>query len=289
MTTDATHVRAPSGFERFVVALESFGLNAARLLLALTITLAVLLFLAALTELVASGLHYQIATSSDKNHVATITFTPNFANLTADGHRQTSSDHPIIFNRDAALLKSKDALIGARLASLSEAGLGIGCDEAGKCADLGKQHAVMAQNWGSDEISAFETKVALGAPIPKTDPTAFYGAYGFGSEDDALKAEWDAVNTCLGVYNERNGNLYLQKTPELFSAVEAQCDYDYNRALANELDTRPKDWTILDTAFVMTLIWVLVGLGVTIVTIALTIMFFRLEKNFRWLRNLERL
>ena len=123
--------------------------------------------------------------------------------------------------------------------------------------------------------------------MPST--ASYYGAYGFGSEEDALKAEWDAVNSCLRAFKAKNGNLYYQKAPELFDAVAAQCGNDYQSALRGELAERPENWTFLDTARVMMNVWVLVGLGSAIILIALTIIFFRLEVSFRALRNLNRL
>jgi hypothetical protein len=150
----------------------------------------------------------------------------------------------------------------------------------------------MESGWKTDDVRAgFRdgSPVSYLKDLDVVDLSPYYGPYGFGTENNVLKAEWDAVNNCLTAYRTKNGNLYIQKAPELFGGLEAQCDHDYNAALQRELSTRPKDWSLMDSAQVLYLVWSVVGLGSAIILIALTILFFRLEVSFRALRNLNRI
>jgi len=87
------------------------------------------------------------------------------------------------------------------------------------------------------------------------DASPFHDSHGFGSEIDSLKAEWAAVNSCLDAYRSKKGNLYIQKAPELFGAIAAQCDANYNTALLAELKNRPANWSIVNAAMLTYTVW----------------------------------
>lgn len=278
-------------FARIVSNLEVFGLNAARLILAVVISISVIFFVLGLVTLVLEGFKHQRATSAGKYRINSITYAPNFSNVRLRGRSLTNADDPLTQDRVAAVSKTRDQLVAERQASQSEAGV-CDVDENRKCFDLERQKNHIALRWTSAAISPRlprETAVSYKEALRIPSTASYYGSYGFGSEEDALKAEWDAVNSCLRAFKAKNGNLYYQKAPELFDAVAAQCDNDYQSALRAELAERPKDWTFVDMARVMLNVWVLVGLGSAIILIALTIIFFRLEVSFRALRNLNRL
>lgn len=278
------------GFEKFISALERFGLNVARLLLGVTITAAVFGFLLVLIAIIAAGVEYHSETGAGKYVVSTIQFVPQFSNVLLNKKPQNAVDTPIAADRNGAMSKTRDQLISDRLAYASEVGVCYGGNE--HCHDLAYQRKAFESGWRSDDVHLGlpeGSSVAYGKGLETPDISPYYGSYGFGSQDDALKAEWDAVNSCLSAYSAKNGNLYIQKAPELFNAIEAQCDHDYNKALFGELSSRPKNWTLADTERFFVLVWTLVGLGSTIILIALTTLFFRLEVSFRALRNLNRL
>lgn len=294
MTIDATRESDHSdrsGFERFISALERFGLNVARLLLGVTITAAVFAFLLGVMALGFEGVQYERATSAGKYSVGSIAFDPQFSNVMLNKSPQTNADAPINVDRAAAALKKREDLISGRLAMAQEFGVCFG-GGGDNCHDLAYQRKAVDAGWKTNRI---HSSMSDGSPVSYSkdlefaDLSPYYGSYGFGNETEALKAEWDAVNSCLASYKSKNGNLYVQKSPELFGAIEAQCDHDYNAALQSELNTRPKDWTLIDGAQVLYLVWSVVGLGSAIILIALTILFFRLEVSFRALRNLNRL
>jgi hypothetical protein len=280
-----------SWIERAISRLELIGLNAARLILALAVTLSVIFLLLGLAGLALQGLRYGEAVSPTKYQINSISFTPNFANLLLNGSPQQNPDQAIAEDRAGAAVKNRNQLISDRLAYMREFGLCISGSD-GKCLGLGDQESKLFNEWGNNDIryglpQGSHVAYANGISIP--DMSSYYGAYGFGSQEDALKAERDAVNHCLGAYKAKNGNLYIQNAPELFSGILAECDQDYNNALNSELKSRPSDWTFIDTARTYALLAAVGGLLATIIFIALTIIFFRLEVSFRALRNLSRL
>ena len=280
-----------SRLEDFISQLEGVGLNAARLILSVTVTIAVFALVIDVIGLVIESVKYERATSETKYQISSISYKPQFSNVLVSGKPQTDPDNSLTEARVAAYSKTRDQLIADRLAYASEAGVCFGATN-GQCPDMATQKNVMAQGWETAGISIrlpANSQVSYGNFPNPANLAPFYSDSGFSNAEDSLKAEWDAVNNCLGAYKQKNGNLYVQKAPELFGAVASQCDTDYTSALATELNSRPKDWSLLDTVQFMTMVWTLVGLGAAIITIALTIIFFRLEVSFRALRNLSRL
>jgi hypothetical protein len=278
-----------SWLERTISSMERTGLNAARLILGLGASAAVAIVIGCLIGLIIEGVDYDRAVNPSKYRIEKITFVPKFSNLLLSGKPQMDGD-AINEDRVAAESRTRAQLVSDRLAYMTEVGLCISKD--GKCDDLATQRNNLADNWRTADIQPImppgSTVVyANGMNIPDLSP--YYGAFGFSEQEGALKAEWDAVNACIGAYKVKNGNLYLQKAPELFNAVAAECDRDYDGALTGELKTRPANWTVVDSAQVYALGATTGGLFLGIILIAMTIILFRLEVSFRALRNLDRL
>jgi hypothetical protein len=288
-TDDAATSGNQSFMERLISRMEVFGLNAARLILAATITIAVFAFVLGLIGLVIEGISYERKTNPVKYLISSITFMPHFSNVLANGRAQMDPDKAVTVDRVAGAKKDRDGLVSDRLAAMREAGVCIGNTD--QCHDLDFQRkALIAAFGGNPATRAPEgSPVAFANALSVIDLSPYYGEYGFSNTQGATNAEWDAVDSCLASYKEKNGNLYVSKTPILFFGLLAQCHYDYRTALLSKLSAAPPDWSLEDTLEATALKVGVIACGLTIILIALTIIFFRLEVSFRALRNLDRL
>lgn len=294
MSTDETASIHPSksdqsGLERLISKMEVFGLNAARLILSATITLAVIAFVLGLFALLFVGIDYERKTNPAKYVVSSVSFTPHFSNVVANGRAQIDADGPIKIDRVAAARKDRDELITQRLTAMHEAGVCVGTPE--QCHDLDFQRKVLTDGFAGPFASRTPagSPVSFSSPLNSIDLAPYYGSYGFSNMEDSLRAEWEAVNECLGAYKAKNGNLYVSKTPVLLFGIVAQCHADYREAVSAELGAAPTDWSVEDSVHAWFLKALLASCGASIILIALTIIFFRLEVSFRSLRNLDRL
>lgn len=278
-----------SPMERMISRMEVFGLNAARLILAATITLAVFAFVIGLVGLAIEGVNYERKTNPIKYSVSSIAFTPHFSNVTLNGKAQADSDAPITVDRVIAVRKDRDQIVSDRLAVMREAGVCLG--DADQCHDIEFQRKVLTDGFISNPATRAPegSPISFVVPLSAIDLAAYYGSYGFSDEEGSARAEWEATTACLKAYKEKNGNLYISKSPILFLGIVAQCHYDYRAAIQSELAARPANWTLDDTMIAASLKFAVIACGSAIILIALTIIFFRLEVSFRSLRNLDRL
>ena len=100
-------IESPSWFGRFISGLEVVGLNAARLILSVAVTGAVLFVILCLLGLVGEAIRYERATNSLKYQIGSISYVPKFSNILLSGRPQADADNVVVENRVLAAAKTR--------------------------------------------------------------------------------------------------------------------------------------------------------------------------------------